>query len=125
MRKNVTEDRLEPAHFTVIGYLLAIDPDVIPHLAAYRINSVNEDTYLARNCLTYIGLEEFSAPCVLNEEIGRRWREASFREHAIKYWPGYARFHGQDLRVLQLEKLSSHIRATHIARASLILFREF
>lgn len=54
MRKNVTEDRLEPAHFTVIGYLLAIEPVVIP---AYRINSVNEDTYLARNCLTYIRLE--------------------------------------------------------------------
>ena len=105
VRKSINADQLEPAHFTVKEFLLTIDPIATPHLAAYCLNPESDDVYFAKTCLTYIGLTEFSIPCVSEKEIRERQAAFMFRNHAVVCWPDYARRRCQDAGVLELEKL--------------------
>ena len=105
VRRSVTSEGLELAHFTVKEFLLAIDPIKQNSFRAYGIQTVQCQGELAKTCLTYLCLEDFAGDCLKKwDDFEQRNIMYSFRRYAVCYWVVHAWATNEDEPLLELMK---------------------
>ena len=91
IRMSVDGKRFEFAHFTVAEFLKSIDDSSGGEFAAYKINSDNVLTGLAKVCLTYLNFQDFDQYGPSSKEITKdRFERYPFRRYAIEFWVYHA-----------------------------------
>lgn len=109
VRKSVSGDRLELAHFTVMKYLTMDIDSLNPEYGLYHFDPESDDAELAETCLTYLSFDDFAiGTIVCPDTLNQRWEAFGFREHAVKFWMKYARKHLTKPNVLALTKQLLH-----------------
>ena len=93
IRMSVDGERFEFAHFTVAEFLRGIDDSSNGEFTAYKINSDNVLTGLAKVCLTYLNLQDFEqSGFASNEVIEDRLERYPFRRYVTSFWLDHADF---------------------------------
>lgn len=109
VRKTVTGDYLELAHFTVKEYLLSDELSSDAEFSFYHFSAQSADLDLAETCLTYLVLEDFSGKVSLrNNAIDRQRKTFAFRWYAVLHWDEHARAHMTNAKVLCLTQQLLH-----------------
>lgn len=94
VRKSVSGDWLELAHFTVKEYLIMNIDTSNPAYDLYHFDPESDDAELAETCLTYLSFRDFAiGETICQDTLYQRWKAFAFREHAVKFWMKYAREH--------------------------------
>lgn len=109
VRKSVSGDWLELAHFTVKEFLTMDIDTWNPQYGLYHFDVESDDVALAETCLTYLSFEEFAVgEIICQDTLYQRWKAFAFREHAVKFWMNYARKHLTKPNILALTKQLLH-----------------
>ena len=101
VRKSVSGDYLELAHFTVKEYLLSNDKSSNAELGLYHINSKLADLEMAEICLTYLAFEDPEDQAVgCGNDPFQEKKVFAFHEYAVLNWHRHARDHLNDAGLL-------------------------
>ena len=103
VRKSADGDTLELAHFTVKEFLQQLQDEDTGEFAAYRLRPAQNETELAKVCLTYLGFQDFNQAGYLSPTVGStRLKEYPLRRYAVLYWFDHARGHLDDAELFRL-----------------------
>lgn len=103
LRKAVSGEHLELAHFTVQEYLCSDILRENEELAFFSTETTKDINRLARVCLTYLVCEDFSHVLMCDYKTWQTFNSAHpFHLHASQYWNRYASVNedGQSIREL-------------------------
>jgi len=105
VRLKAHSEVIELAHFTVKEFLLNIDPTKQASVAEYKIDIVEDECYLAKNCLTILNFEEFSINPPPRHSEGYAWVASKELQDAYSYasvyWPIHASKHIEKENICQ------------------------
>ena len=109
VRRSVSGDSLELAHFTVKEFLTTgIDP-LDKEYGLYYFCVETEDVGAAKVCLRYLNFEDFGSGNRDSMEFSyERWELFAFRKYAVRYWAEHARKHLANLEVMSLTQQLLH-----------------
>ena len=91
IRMSVKGQRFEFAHFTVAEFLKSIDDSSNGEFAAYKIQSDEVLTGLAKVCITYLNFQDFQHCGLSSEEVTEdRFEQYPFRAYVTDCWARHA-----------------------------------
>ena len=108
VRKSISGDYLELAHFTVKEYLLSSDNFGSPELSKYHFKQESADPELALVCLTYLGFDKFNGSMAYCRESFQGQSGDSFLLYAVAHWFEHARDHLGDPTIFRLTQQLLH-----------------
>lgn len=114
VRKSISGEYLELAHFTVKEYLLGGDEVMGAALSMYDFSRVAADRELAEVCLMYLTFEDFdegNIDCEIAVDDGRYI--SGFHRYAVHFWDEHARKHMAETVVFYLTQQLLHPSKPH------------